>query len=157
LKSTKSQDIIIDYDRKHKDSPRLRFDFKHEDGEVGMNNRVGMSSSKAPKSRRGSKTEESIFDVEEMKMEEKPDCDEEAFKKCDDEEIKTPGVLTPVRMSPSPEEQNEAMFADTLDRVIEFENEDLGLYEELDDHRDYTIWRKRVNLLFKISRLLMIM
>jgi hypothetical protein len=49
------------------------------------------------------------------------------------------------------------MFADTLDRVIEFENEDLGLYEELDDHRDYTIWRKKVNLLLKISRLLMIM
>lgn len=157
LKSTKSQDIIIDYDCKYKDTPPLGLEFKDEDVEVGMNNRVGMSPSKAPKSRRGSKTEESIFDVEEMKMEEKPDCDQDAFKKCDDEEIKTPGVLTPVRMSPSPEEQNEAMFADTLDRVIEFENEDLGLYEELDDHRNYRIWRKKVHFLSKISRLLMIM
>jgi hypothetical protein len=157
LKSTKSQDHVIDYDSKHKGSARLIVEVKNKDAELGMNNRVGMSRGKNPNGRRGSKNGKSVFDVEEMKMEEKQNSDEEVCKKGDDEESKTPGVLTPVNISPSPEEQNEAMFADTLDRVIQFENEPLGMYEELDNHRDYTIWRKKVNVLFKISRLPMIM
>ena len=65
-------------------------------------------------------------------------------KKSDDGEVNTPGVMTPKKTE---EDIEKEMFADTLDRVIMFENEDENLYEVLDKEKNFTIWRKKVRFL----------